>query len=220
MKTKPAEIEIDLSDGARPPAKPPASLPARSGRRGKSGKPGESAKPNASPRAPSLFRSLSICPFTIIVDTREQLPYTFDDMQEAGREIIVPVIRLGLESGDYSLEGFQDKIAIERKSLQDLYGTLGAGRERFEREFERLAKMDFAAVVIEASATDILHPDEADPCWHSRLDPRSVEGTIAAWSVRYPVVHWWPMGTRRQAEERVFGVLKAWWKEQTQKRKA
>ena len=67
----------------------------------------------------------------ILCDTREQAPYTFDRYQG------VTVERAALQTGDYSLAGLHDHIGLERKSLDDLTGTLTKGRERFQRECER-----------------------------------------------------------------------------------
>lgn len=44
--------------------------------------------------------------FTIIVDTREQQPWTFEEYVVANKK---------LDTGDYSIEGLQDFFAIERK---------------------------------------------------------------------------------------------------------
>ena len=161
---------------------------------------------------------LVVCPFRIVVDTREQFPYDFSRIpprgKDGGKFLTIPTVRSGLESGDYSIEGFEGRVAIERKSLEDLYSTLGDGRERFEREFERLSTYDFAAVVIEANIQEIWRPEETrGSTWRSRLNPKSVEGTIVAWSVRYPRVHWWPMGTRRASEIRTFWALERFWEE-------
>ena len=46
----------------------------------------------------------------IIIDSREQIPYEFEGSQVGT-----------LKSGDYSLDGFQDRVAVERKSKADLY---------------------------------------------------------------------------------------------------
>ena len=50
-----------------------------------------------------------------------------------------------LRTGDYSLEGYQDQIAIERKSIDDLVVCLGKERDRFE----------YFAVVVEGSFADL-----------------------------------------------------------------
>ena len=77
----------------------------------------------------------------IIVDSREQLSYHFQ----------TPSIRGTLATGDYSIAGLEDLIAIERKTLDDLIGCLCNGRERFERELYRGKSLDYFAVIIETS---------------------------------------------------------------------
>lgn len=79
----------------------------------------------------------------IITDTREQTPYTFSRYP-------VEVIPGTLTAGDYSLPGFTDEVAIERKELSDLLGCLTYDRDRFVRELERLRGYQSAALLIEA----------------------------------------------------------------------
>jgi len=79
----------------------------------------------------------------IITDTREQTPYTFSRYP-------VEVIPGTLTAGDYSLPGFTDEVAIERKELSDLLGCLTHDRDRFTRELERLRGYSSAALLIEA----------------------------------------------------------------------
>ena len=153
-------------------------------------------------RAAAAFRKLEVLPWKIVIDTREQLPYSFDSMVDSkrGKDLVVPTVVAGLPSGDYSIENWEESIAIERKSLQDLYGSTISGRERFEKEIARLNDgYLFAAVVIEATWDEILDPFKQDPLWMSRAKPASVIGTIWQWSIRYARVHWYPAGTRRAA---------------------
>ncbi len=128
-----------------------------------------------------------IAPFTIIVDTREQLPYRFEDVRINRKKSFVWAKTKTLSTGDYSIAGFENKICVERKSLVDLYGTLGTGRGRFEREFERMQEMDTALVVIEATWKEIAFPNVNDDGtenfnWNSSLSPNSVLGTMFSWS--------------------------------------
>jgi len=58
----------------------------------------------------------------IIVDTREQSPYSFATITPPPE-----TIRATLKTGDYSLAGYENKITIERKSLIDAFGTFGEG---------------------------------------------------------------------------------------------
>ena len=102
--------------------------------------------------------------FKIIVDTREQNAYHFANI----KPFAPLVIYKALPTGDYSLEGYEDRIAIERKTLTDLFGSTGQGRERFEREFERLANFEYAALVVERNLDDIFKRTPA----HSQMNPR------------------------------------------------
>ena len=109
--------------------------------------------------------------FIIAIDTREQRPYEFP-----GAEVKT------LPTGDYSIVGLEDRVAIERKSKADAYNSLGQGRARFRRELERLAEIDYAAIVVEDSVPGFL----CRPA-HCKMNPRSAIGSLLAWSVRYRV---------------------------------
>jgi ERCC4-type nuclease len=148
-----------------------------------------------------------LCPFTVVIDTREGHPWTFDgleaDADRKYRPLIVPTVTAGLKSGDYSIQGAEHLVAVERKSLADLYSTLGQQRERFERELVRLAAMEFAAVVVEAGWAAVLN----DPPATSKLRPKTVYRSVLAWQQRFPRVHWWLADTRSFAERTAFRIL-------------
>ena len=74
----------------------------------------------------------------IIIDTREQKPLAFNKSKA-----IEGVIKKKLDVGDYSIEGYEDKIAIERKSPGDLFGSLFGGHKRFQKELEKGMDYDF-----------------------------------------------------------------------------
>ena len=109
----------------------------------------------------------------VLVDDREKRPYTFarcrGDAREGYAPLAVPTRRVTLPTGDYSLDGLADRVAVERKSLADLYGTLGRRRARFQDELARLNALDAAFVVVEADWRTILR----SPPPHSRLSPKS-----------------------------------------------
>lgn len=85
----------------------------------------------------------------IYVDTREQLPLDFG----------CKTVKMKLSAGDYTCAApYYSDVFIERKSLPDLAGTLGGGRERFEREIERSKELGFyLVVVIETIFSEILN---------------------------------------------------------------
>ena len=97
----------------------------------------------------------------VVCDTREQSPFAFNtlrcDEADGGGPLTVEVIRGTLKSGDYSIEGAENTAAVERKSLADLFSTLGQQRDRFERELNRLNQYRMAAVVVEGDWRAILN---------------------------------------------------------------
>jgi len=130
----------------------------------------------------------------VVVDTREQKPYRFPRS-----------VTQMLQTGDYSIQGFEDQVTIERKTKQDAYSSLGGGRARFQREMERLADFDYAAVVIETSLPDFLTPPP-----FSRLNPNSAICTLLAWSVRYGV-HVFFAGDRANGNNVARQLLTKYW---------
>lgn len=149
----------------------------------------------------------------IAVDTREQDGFTFTwfdrDLTDGGGPMVVTTARTTLKSGDYSIVGFEDRIAIERKSRQDLFGTIGQGRDRFERELARLNDMRFAAVVVEDTLGHLI----SSPPVHSHLDPKTVFRSVIAWQQRYTRVHWMFCDSRDWAEAYTLRALERFWRE-------
>jgi DNA excision repair protein ERCC-4 len=107
-------------------------------------------------------------PPTIIVDSREQAPYSFE-----GRG--VKVIRRALPAGDYSLEGFEHLVAVERKTLEDFVFTVIHSRGRFFKELRCLSAYDASCVVVEADLRDILGGR-----YRSGAHPNSVLGALVS----------------------------------------
>jgi ERCC4-type nuclease len=107
---------------------------------------------------------------TIVVDSREQYPYLFESHK---------TIVQGLPIGDYGLLNFSD-IAIERKSVDDLIGSLTKGRDRFEKELQKGSQIPYFALVIEASLSDL-----ASGQYRSNVLPKSIVQSLLSWSVKY-----------------------------------
>lgn len=80
-----------------------------------------------------------------VVDTREQNPYRMKG-----------AIKKALTTGDYSVEGLEDYVAVERKGLGDLFNCLsGDGLKRFTGQLKRLGKFRIKALIVEASWTSL-----------------------------------------------------------------
>ena len=81
-----------------------------------------------------------IQPFKIIKDTREQEGYTFEPSSSRYHKCEGMVVRK-LDTGDYSLEGLEDKVCIERKaSVVEFANNVGHDAVRFAKEIERMKK--------------------------------------------------------------------------------
>jgi hypothetical protein len=64
-----------------------------------------------------------------------------------------------LETGDYSLDGYEDIFTIERKGCVGEFKT-NLCEDRFYRELERLAEFKYAYIILEFEMDDILrYPD-------------------------------------------------------------
>lgn len=137
---------------------------------------------------------------SIIIDTREQKPYKFYGQQ---------VIRKKLNTGDYSVEGYEDLFAVERKSLPDYIQSISHERKRFEREIQRATDMEFFEVIIEASEQEVRDGD-----YYANVPPLSAINTARAWSRkdRYGIPFTWA-GGRREAKSLTLDRLEDWHRE-------
>jgi len=143
----------------------------------------------------------------VAIDNREQLAYSFK-----GYDCTMEATTLNV--GDYSITGFTDKIAVERKSLDDLLGCLTSGRERFEKELARARSLDRFCVIVEASFEDL-----AKGLYRSQMKPHSACQSIIAWQIRYgtPFVF---AGSRKAAEYYCFSFLQKYVREIEERMKA
>jgi len=136
-------------------------------------------------------------------------------------------------------------IACERKSLADLLGCVVAergdgsgGRERFERELERLSAYEHKAIVVEArledvwlrgvlpALEDLLKQATSDEArrkvrrdiervrartYRANVSPAAVEASTVAWQLRYGVPTIWT-GTRRESARWIERFLVTAWR--------
>lgn len=121
----------------------------------------------------------------------------------------IRVVKAALPTGDYSISGFESRVAIERKSVGDFYHSIGSDRERFEREMIRLQQMEFAAVVIEGFAED--RPETV------QMGVKSATHTMLSWAIRYGVHFFECKHGRREAELKTFHLLRHFWKQEQER---
>jgi len=107
----------------------------------------------------------------VIIDTREQAPWKINAF---------PTEVATLKEGDYAIRGERNGLVVERKSLDDLCGTLGKGRARFDDEiYERMRLYKCKALLIEASREEI----EAEN-YRSQMKPAAIFSALDAYEVR------------------------------------
>jgi len=136
-------------------------------------------------------------PFVIAIDSREKLAYPFTAQTVKA-----------LDAGDYSIVGLEDRVAVERKRPAELFTCAGRERARFERELERLARFDYAALVIEGNVADL-----AVPSAFSRVNPRAVMNSLISWSVQYGIFVYFA-GSREYARAITYRILEKFLKHQ------
>lgn len=138
----------------------------------------------------------------VVVDSREQLPYEFANHVADGTATLV---RGALPAGDYSVVGYEDRVAIERKSLADYVSTVIHSRERFSRELQLLARYELGAVVVEGSLEDVL-----EHRYKTAASPSSVWGATISIVADHCVPVYW-CGSRPIACSFTFDLLRRWW---------
>ncbi len=123
----------------------------------------------------------------IVQDTREQLPWEFSDR--------VDVEIATLREGDYSLKGYENRVAIARKSLSDFMSSITTDRkekgtpkdhqrrERFKRELRRLQPYELKVLIIEGSWQEIISGN-----YRSQVHPASAIGTIVSFVWKYGII--------------------------------
>ena len=88
--------------------------------------------------------------YKVIRDTREQNGWTF--MSSKACE---GTLSGALKTGDYSIEGYEELLTIERKgSIAELANNLV--EDRFERELERMESFKYAFMILEFSMDDLI----------------------------------------------------------------
>jgi len=80
--------------------------------------------------------------FNIIIDSREQQPWIFQSRSVGN------IISKKLDTGDYSIEGFENILCIERKkSVSELAGNIT--EKRFIKELERMSLFKYKFLILE-----------------------------------------------------------------------
>lgn len=173
-------------------------------------------------------------PFTILIDTAEQHPFTFQGLHadsDRGNRLLRVIEGINLRRhclgrhpvslGDYSVEGMVGRVHVERKSMADCHSTIlgwqidgnNSHRERFEQELANLGNCECAAVVVECSLGELL---AQAPEWDqgqktALLNAKILERSIISFQQRFQVP-WLFCDDRRAAEVITFRWLERFWR--------
>lgn len=84
--------------------------------------------------------------FTIVIDTREQQPWLFDNYTTASRK---------LDTGDYSIEGLEQFLCIERKKSVSEFAN-NIVESRFKDVVMRMSQLKYSFLLLEFNLKDVL----------------------------------------------------------------
>lgn len=139
-------------------------------------------------------------PITIIQDTREHTPLDFSHLPN------VTVERRTLETGDYSLDGHVREICFERKSPEDLVGTMLNGYVsmrrkdwhlgRFNRELFRMTRFRSAWLIVECPRSAI-----EEHCYRSACNPAAVIAWVRSLEINWGIHVYWATSRLDAARE-------------------
>ncbi len=148
----------------------------------------------------------------ILRDTREQTPWHFPGC---------PMESATLKTGDYSIRGYTDWIAIERKSHADAWSSYGPDWRRFQRCLERMGAMAERGALVAVVVESTMQGMQAVPTglrmrpmpWveKTRTTSGQVMGRVMEGIVRWRVPVYMP-GTARACEYLVGGLMSEFWR--------
>ena len=161
----------------------------------------------------NIIRSAGVPKPVVLVDTREQYPLP---LHENHPNWIGGERRVALKTGDYSVEGMEGILSLERKSLADLVACTVASRERFIKACARLASFRWKAILVEATLEDIKGGFEPFDI-PSEVHPNAVCGTLDAIEAKFGIPTIYTSTIRELATERAASWLSKhftyWWLE-------
>lgn len=120
--------------------------------------------------------------YTIIVDTREQRPWSFAHRATS---------KTKLDTGDYSIAGMEDIIAIERKQSVNEIAT-NIVETRFVNVLKRLSSIKYGFILLEFDLEDIFrYPIGSNMPKHlwekSRIKPQFIMKHVLEWQMKYNI---------------------------------
>lgn len=145
---------------------------------------------------------MNINDFTIIVDTREQTPWEFDNYTTANQK---------LDTGDYSIQGLENVFAIERKrTVSEIANNIT--ESRFKDVLERLQKFQHKFILLEFTLNNVLDYPIGSTVpkrmWHTlKITSKYILKYLTEINIKYGI-HTIYCGNRENAEEVALCIMK------------
>ncbi len=162
----------------------------------------------------NIIRSARIPKPVVLVDTREREPFP---LHANHPNWIGGERRATLKTGDYTLEGMESLLSLERKSLADLVACTVTYRRRFIATCGRLARFRWKAILVEATCEDIKGGFRQFDI-PSEVHPNSICGTLDAIEAKFGIPVIYASTVQDLATERAASWLSKhftyWWLEE------
>jgi ERCC4-type nuclease len=107
----------------------------------------------------------------VLVDTREQIPFSFRRFKGWFSGIEARALPIG----DYSVAGMEDSCVVERKDLSDLIHSFTENRSVFIKRLRRMSELPHSLLVITAPVSQI---KSAYP--YGRVNPNQITQSLIA----------------------------------------
>jgi ERCC4 domain len=116
----------------------------------------------------------------VLVDTREQNPFSFERFEGwfAGVE------RRALSLGDYAVSGLEDLCVVERKDLADLVHSFSIDRAVFVRRLKRMSAYRHKLLVISAALSSVKSRYLFSPCDPNRV-MQAMIAALVGWAIPF-----------------------------------
>lgn len=107
----------------------------------------------------------------LLIDTREQNPFSFQRFQDwfGGVE------KRPLQVGDYSVTGLEELCVVERRDLPDLVHSFTVQRRQFVERLRQMSQYPHRLLVITAALSQV-----KSPYAHSRASPNKITQSLIA----------------------------------------
>lgn len=143
--------------------------------------------------------------FTVIIDTQEKQPWTLS------HNLINGVKYEALKTGDYTVEGLEDILCIERKADATEI-AMNVSEQRFRDCLERMSAFQYKFILLESSMQKVLQFPHLEQYAQTLLKKTKVRGKyilqcITRMQVKYGV-HFVYCGNREDAQYMAINIMR------------